>query len=95
MNDTDEYQGSCFGHPKTPGFFLVKLRGSEEGEGMLQLAKTAFDVSEKIHSLEVEKLKEYAFKPPLNLFGYCLLSLSASIVITYFPSLRLGGYSNH
>ena len=36
---------------------------------MLKHAETAFDLNEKIHKLEQDELKEYAFKPPKDLFG--------------------------
>ena len=52
------------------GFFLVNLRGTEEGEIMLKHAEMAFTLSEQIHQLDQEELKRYAFKPPANLFGY-------------------------
>lgn len=52
------------------GFFLLNLRGTEEGETMLKHAETAFTLTEQIHELDQDELKRYAFKPPADLFGY-------------------------
>ncbi|KAL8702768.1 MAG: hypothetical protein Q9201_004069 [Fulgogasparrea decipioides] len=68
-NDASE-SDKLFQAAQDTGFFLLNLRGSEEGESMLKHAESAFALSEKIHEFEHEELKEYAFKPPANLFGY-------------------------
>ncbi|KAL8888830.1 MAG: hypothetical protein Q9192_006113 [Flavoplaca navasiana] len=52
------------------GFFLVNLRGSDEGETMLKHAERAFDLTEQIHRVDQDTLKRYSFKPPADLFGY-------------------------
>lgn len=52
------------------GFFLVNLRGSDEGETMLKHAERAFDLTEQIHRVDQDTLKKYSFKPPTDLFGY-------------------------
>ena len=61
--------GKLFQASQDCGFFLLDLRGSEEGERMLEYAGRAFDISEGIHKMQPNELKEYAFQPPANLFG--------------------------
>lgn len=51
------------------GFFLLNLKGSDEGETMLTHAETAFDLNEQIHQIEKDELQKYAFKPPADLLG--------------------------
>lgn len=51
------------------GFFLINLKGSDEGETMLTHAETAFDLNERIHQVEKVELQKYAFKPPADLLG--------------------------
>ena len=51
------------------GFFLLNLRGSEEGERMLEYAEKAFDISGEVHKMQPDELKKYAFQPPGSLFG--------------------------
>ena len=54
------------------GFFLIDLKGSKDGETMLEHARTAFELNKKIHDLEQAELKQYAFKPPTDLYGYMM-----------------------
>lgn len=54
------------------GFFLLNLRGTAEGETMLKHAAKAFKLTEQIHELDQDELKKYAYRPPADLFGYCL-----------------------
>lgn len=80
------------------GFFLLNLRGTEEGEIMLKHAETAFTLTEQIHKLDQDELKRYAFKPPADLFGYgwfapthhwmhlFLYYLSSVHIYTHLPS---------
>ncbi|KAL8658847.1 MAG: hypothetical protein Q9226_000737 [Calogaya cf. arnoldii] len=68
-NDTAERQ-RLFQACQDIGFFLVNLRGTDEGETMLKHAERAFKLTEQIHKLDQDELKQYAFKPPADLFGY-------------------------
>ena len=67
-NDANESK-KLFKASQDTGFFLIDLQGSEEGDTMLEYAQMAFTLTEKIHELEEDELKRFAFKPPTDLFG--------------------------
>lgn len=84
-NDASE-SGKLFQASQETGFFLIDLKGSEEGEAMLKHAETAFDFNEQIHQIEKDELVKYAFKPPANLFGYKPASYNADFLIFFCSS---------
>jgi hypothetical protein len=51
------------------GFFLLDLRGSEDGERVLQDAGRMFDISRAVFDLETEVKLRYHSKPPKDLMG--------------------------
>ena len=51
------------------GFFLLDLRGSEQGQTLLSDAGVIFDMNKRIHDLDQEELAKHAFNPPGDLFG--------------------------
>ncbi|KAL8947580.1 MAG: hypothetical protein Q9222_006158, partial [Ikaeria aurantiellina] len=68
-NDHNESQ-KLFEACRETGFFLIDLRGCDEGKTMLKHAETAFNLSEKIHKIDEDELKRYNYNPPADLFGY-------------------------
>ncbi|KAL8711895.1 MAG: hypothetical protein Q9220_003839 [cf. Caloplaca sp. 1 TL-2023] len=69
LNDRDESQ-KLFRACRETGFFLLDLRGCEEGETMLKHAERVFDLNEEIHKLDENELKQYPSHPPADLFRY-------------------------
>jgi hypothetical protein len=68
--DGDEIESKAmFQACRESGFFLLDFRHSPIGEDFLSKAASMFDLNSKIHTLEVDELMEYAYKPPHSLFG--------------------------
>ena len=52
------------------GFFLLDVKGSKEGEILLQDAETMFNLTAETFALDQSILDKYAFNPPHDLIGY-------------------------
>ncbi|KAI9658397.1 MAG: hypothetical protein M1821_002530 [Bathelium mastoideum] len=67
--DNDESE-RLFEACKEYGFFLLDLRGSSDGEGLLKDGERMFDIRTATMNLGENTLNQYAYKPPTDLFGY-------------------------
>lgn len=64
-SESEQLFQSC----KENGFFLLDLKGSDEGDKMLEHAAFAFKLNEELMKAGKGELERYAYKPPENLFG--------------------------
>lgn len=51
------------------GFFLLDLRGTPEGEGLITDAEGIFELDREVSALKNSEKTRYGTKPPLFLFG--------------------------
>ena len=67
--DVFESEG-LFQSCKENGFFLLDLRGSDEGHKMLEHAEFAFQLNEALMTkADKGELERYAYQPPGSMFG--------------------------
>jgi len=64
------------------GFFLLDLRGHEEGEKLLKDAETLFDLSVALFDLGNEALLKYKADVPRDLNGYVLPKFTLRICMS-------------
>ncbi|RAH55963.1 oxidoreductase [Aspergillus piperis CBS 112811] len=63
-NNTTEEVEELFEACQQWGFFLLDLRGSDEGAALLQDAEGMFELTTQLSTLGQETLKSYTYKPP-------------------------------
>lgn len=51
------------------GFFLLDLRGSQQGDELLQSAEKMHDLAGETFALDQDALDKFAFNPPKDLIG--------------------------
>lgn len=52
------------------GFFMLDLRGNEDGEQLLKSAEAMFEISNAVFSMGHEALLKYKSNLPYKLYGY-------------------------
>jgi isopenicillin N synthase-like dioxygenase len=71
VESTSAEEHEClFSAAKSLGFFYLDLRGTLEGENLLQQADDMFDLMNEFFSLPVEEKAKYDFAAKKSYFGY-------------------------
>ncbi|KAI9812323.1 MAG: hypothetical protein M1827_004772 [Pycnora praestabilis] len=70
LNADQDESDRLFSASKDIGFFYLDLRGTPDGDSILEDANRLFGVGEELLSLSVEEKQEYDFKEKESYFGY-------------------------
>lgn len=85
-NNTTEEVEELFEACQKWGFFLLDLRGSDEGATLLQDAEGMFDLTTQLSTLGQETLKSYTYKPP-DFMRYVLATPVLGLVCLTFDQI--------